>query len=191
MLGPGVYFADTFVKSLGYSQDYYGSGKSAYKIMLLCEVALGSKQGHYIDEYIEDYEKYDSIHGQGLHVPDPNNAIYDSNNVCIPIGPCIPYKSKKAVSPHLNYNEFTVRDISRVKIRYLMVLRESNTCYLCSTRGSLDALSEQDVSGFGFQEFNSYEREIVKAYLVHQKKNVQDIFNQELDHVLQSKSYSK
>ncbi|OAD03837.1 hypothetical protein MUCCIDRAFT_125379, partial [Mucor lusitanicus CBS 277.49] len=39
LLGDGIYFADTFSKSLNYSTESFGSHRSAYRLMLLCEVA--------------------------------------------------------------------------------------------------------------------------------------------------------
>jgi hypothetical protein len=110
--------------------------------------------------------------------------------VCVPIGPCIPYRpTGYNGSPQLSHSEFVVNNINRFKIRYLLVLRESSDCYLCSTTRPLTALSKHDVSKYDFREFNDYEKEIVKSYLIHTKTKVQDIYNNALDGVLESKEY--
>lgn len=82
MLGNGVYFADTFSKSLSYSSEYYGSRESTYRIMLLCEVALGPRQAVY-EQYRTQAQTsdLDSMKGQGSNIPDPDNAVHDATGV--------------------------------------------------------------------------------------------------------------
>lgn len=54
MFGKGVYFADVFDKSYGYTHDYTVEEDKNYALMLLCEVALGDmlelRQAEYITE---------------------------------------------------------------------------------------------------------------------------------------------
>jgi predicted transcriptional regulator len=83
MLGNGIYFADTFAKSLNYSSEYYGDRQSTYRIMLLCEVALGPRQAVYQSNLEMQTENLDSMKGEGSNIPDPDNAVYDANGVSI------------------------------------------------------------------------------------------------------------
>ena len=80
MLGTGVYFADNFMKSLGYCHDSYMSAGSPYKIMLLCEVALGRIQT-FSGPQKTDSALYDSVQALGQQVPDPFNTVFDKNGV--------------------------------------------------------------------------------------------------------------
>jgi hypothetical protein len=83
MLGNGVYFADTFAKSLNYSSEYYGDHQSTYRIMLLCEVALGSRQAVYQYGPEIQTENLDSMKGEGSNIPDPDNTVYDTKGVSV------------------------------------------------------------------------------------------------------------
>ncbi|KAI8979262.1 ankyrin repeat-containing domain protein [Mycotypha africana] len=192
MLGNGVYFADTFAKSLNYSTDYSGSksGYADYRILLLCEVALGSRQGLYINQCIENCEQYDSVLGQGKHVPDPRNAIYDQTGMCIPIGPCVPYlpddtgngKNKPRI-PYLYHNEYAVYTSDRVKIRYLLILKKSDICHLCGSSNdskSLSPLHSHELKDYKFEEFNAFEAVVLKAYLTHSNKTIKQVFDNDL-----------
>lgn len=211
MLGNGVYFADTFAKSLGYATDYYGNHQSSYKLLLLCEVALGSKTAIYQHNIYNppNTKELDSMKGKGSNIPDPDNAVHDANGVCVPMGPCIPFArannstntntfggySSFNSAPLLNYNEFAVYDENRVKIRYLMIVRDSKSCFLCSKtkseRASLKPLHEHDVKEYDYAAFNDFEGEVIKAYLTHENKSPQDIFDQGLNEFIDSGKYSK
>lgn len=81
-MGNGVYFADTFSKSLNYSSEDFGNHRSAYKLMLLCEVSLG-KEKLYGDHSTEDDQTINSMKGQGMNIPDPENTVYDDNGVSL------------------------------------------------------------------------------------------------------------
>jgi len=52
MFGKGIYFADTFDKSYGYCQNYSYNARDNTKLILLCEVALGSPLELYNADYI-------------------------------------------------------------------------------------------------------------------------------------------
>lgn len=80
LLGDGIYFADTFSKSLNYSTESFGSHRSAYRLMLLCEVALGSETV-YGEQSEEADQEYDSMKGKGQNIPDPENTVYDESGV--------------------------------------------------------------------------------------------------------------
>ncbi|RCH89506.1 hypothetical protein CU098_003095 [Rhizopus stolonifer] len=199
LLGNGIYFADTFKKSLGYSNDTYGQSSSPFRIMLLCEVALGSNQGKMKQTPSEEYEMHDSVKGEGANIPDPSNALYDSNGVCIPFGPCISNTNIQVTGNHgfnnvsLNYNEYAVYNEDRVKIRYLLILREKNNCHLCAKpepSKSLRPFFHHELSKYKYTDFNIYETEVVKAYLQHQGKTPQDIFSQDLNEFIEKKLYN-
>jgi hypothetical protein len=212
MLGNGVYFADTFAKSLNYATDYYGSHQSSYRLLMLCEVALGSNTKVFEHNYYNQSETNDlhSMKGEGSNIPDPDIAVYDANGVCIPMGPCISSTVPTTGTntgvfnalnngfnnrPLLNHNEYAVYDENRVKIRYLMIVRESSSCFLCSSpqrqHSALKPLHEHDVKKYKYEAFNNFEGEVIKAYLSHESKSPQDIFNQGLDDFIESKKYSK
>lgn len=199
MLGSGIYFADTFMKSLNYSTEDYASHKSSYRLLLLCEVALGPKSVFYndINQGIET-TSYDHVKGEGSNIPDPDNAVYDKNGLCVPVGPCISYtrtvteNNRLVEVPLLNYNEFAVHDENRVKIRYLLIFRESTNCFLCSkSDANLEALYEQDFEDYNYSAFNTFEKEVVKSYLTHQNQSPQDVFDYELNDFIKSELYSK
>lgn len=80
MLGDGIYFADTFSKSLNYSTESFGNQRSAYRLMLLCEVALG-KEKVYGENSDQVEDEYDSMKGKGENIPDPENTVYDESGV--------------------------------------------------------------------------------------------------------------
>lgn len=61
MFGKGIYFADAFKKSAGYSRGGHQSD-----LMLLCEVALGNQLNQYVPNCIEKLPPgYDSLHAIG------------------------------------------------------------------------------------------------------------------------------
>ncbi|KAG2201741.1 hypothetical protein INT47_002001, partial [Mucor saturninus] len=197
MLGNGIYFADTFSKSLNYANEDYGSHQSDYKILLLCEVALGSKTAVY-ENYLStnNTDKLHSMKGEGSNVPDPSNSLYNNDGVCIPMGPCIPFSRPSSISgqpPLLGYNEFAVYDVDRVKIRYLLIIRESTKCYLCSASNqhSLKSLYKHNVKAHNLSAFNTFEGEVIKAYLSYEKLSPQDIFEQGLGNLIETGDYKK
>lgn len=210
MLGNGVYFADTFEKSLNYATDYYDGHHSAYKLMLLCEVALGSKTANYepSNHYYNSSNLHQDLHsmkGEGSNIPDPNNAIYDANGVLIPMGPCVRYSRPAGDSNSnsgfgglnnaslLHQNEYAVYDENRVKIRYLLIIRDSSRCYLCSesNKTSLKPFHTHDIKKYDYSTFNNYEAEITKAYLTHKNETPQSVFNEGLEQFIEFGLYSK
>lgn len=200
MLGSGVYFGDTFAKSLNYSTENYGTHQSAYRLLFVCEVALGSKTAIYDQSnYKLSTDNLDSMKGEGSSTPDPDNAVYDSNGVCIPMGPCIPFTRTAGEdgqinsTPFLNHNEFAVYDQNRVKIRYLLIIRDSKSCFLCSKpeERNLKPLHEHNLKSYNYIRFNEFEREVIEAYMTYQNLSPQDIFDQDLNKFIESGNYSK
>ena len=203
MLGNGVYFADTFVKSLGYTNDYYGNQNSSYKMLLLCEVALGSKTSFY-DPFSHQTQASDlhSMKGEGSSTPDPGKDVYNSDGMCIPIGSCVPYTFPDSTNqssyrssgstPHFSNNEYAVYDENRIKIRYVVIVRDAATCYLCSkSQSSLKAAQKHNVTKYDYSVFNSFEAEATKAYLTYKNKSPQDVFDEGLKMYIDTEAYSK
>ncbi|CEP17999.1 hypothetical protein [Parasitella parasitica] len=199
LMGYGVYFADTFSKSLNYCTEDYGSHRSAYKLMFLCEVALGTERLSG-DRSVQPNQPYDSKKGQGLNIPDPENAVYDETGLCIPIGPCIPFVQSTSTEPgsftptaNLNFNEWAVFNEDRIKIRYLLIIKEARSCSLCFTpdiqRSLLKPYVAQEIKDYNYGDFNSYEAEIVKAYLTHTNKTPQDIYKEDVENFMNAKGY--
>ena len=69
MFGDGIYFADTFDKSINYCTDWNFFGFERHWFVLVCEVILGNIKE--IKEYNQDVKTsklpkgFDSIHGMG------------------------------------------------------------------------------------------------------------------------------
>lgn len=50
--------------------------------MLLCEVSLG-KEKLYGDDSAKGDQTFNSMKGQGMNIPDPENTVYDENGVSL------------------------------------------------------------------------------------------------------------
>ncbi|CAK74015.1 unnamed protein product (macronuclear) [Paramecium tetraurelia] len=117
MFGKGIYFADMFQKSYGYTEDwslhynqynglfqqsgYYRQTNvqkdeqeeiQRYRYMLLCEVAVGKSKNLYNAESISNLDKkYQSVKGCGRRGPDYKQSVILSNGCKVPVGQCIDY----------------------------------------------------------------------------------------------------
>jgi len=124
MFGKGVYFADMFTKSLGYCTDD-GTG---YKLLLLCEVALGEMYETEKAEYITELKApYKSVKGIGREGPKMSKKVVLSNGCICPIGKIVNYK-KDQQQPFmwyggLQHNEYIVYDVSQIRMRYLVQVK--------------------------------------------------------------------
>jgi len=128
MFGKGIYFADTFDKSYGYCQNYSYNARDNTKLILLCEVALGSPLELYNADYITKLDApYKSVKGCGRQGPDPAYNEVLANGAIVPLGKSIQYKYKnekgERIDPALSYNEYIVYDISQVRMRYLIQVK--------------------------------------------------------------------
>jgi Poly(ADP-ribose) polymerase catalytic domain len=82
MFGSGLYFADTFLKSSGYCNDYTSVDAQPYSLLMLCEVALGKTFDLWESKFIERSEEdYLSTKGMGKYGPDPTFHKYNKNGV--------------------------------------------------------------------------------------------------------------
>jgi len=89
MFGKGVYFADTFDKSAGYT-----SGHQT-RLMLMCEVALGEMMELYQSHFVENLPtRFNSVKGCGAKGPDfEKKTLITPNGFQVPVGKQINYES--------------------------------------------------------------------------------------------------
>jgi poly [ADP-ribose] polymerase len=117
MFGNGIYFANCSTKSAAYSS-YDNAG---YGILLLCEVNLDG-----MVQYINSYKNVpantgiNAIHGVGYYTPNPAKFV-KLNDCIVPSGELIP---SNIANTYLHYDEFIVYDQSRVKIKYILLVKQ-------------------------------------------------------------------
>ena len=114
----GVYWADIFSKSFGYTRSETTNNMACF---ILGEVALGKtldkvNADYYINKQSLTKQGCHSTKGMGRYIPSNQVTI---DNVIIPQGPI--KDTKKQMS--LLYNEYIVYDISQILIRYLVVTK--------------------------------------------------------------------
>jgi len=153
MFGRGLYFADQFEKSLAYCRPldtidwgnryhYYNPWTNAanrrsrdptevtankFKLLLLCEVALG-KTANLVQSKLEleaPEPGTNSTRGIGSHSPDPSLSLTFPDGLVVPCGPIIPTPpppgfDPKTFAPGLSHNEYIVYNEAQVKMRYLV-----------------------------------------------------------------------
>ncbi|KAL7555986.1 hypothetical protein ACA910_018384 [Epithemia clementina (nom. ined.)] len=88
--GKGVYFADQFSKSYGYSSNlHHDSDEQPRAFMFLAEVSLGSQHVALTAEYMESpREGTHSTFAPGQEEPDPTfDVVLDSTGSVVPLGP--------------------------------------------------------------------------------------------------------
>jgi len=113
----GVFFADMFTVSSGYCSDGHH-----YKLLLLCEVALGdiyeTKKTEWDVEEISD--PYKSVKAVGKQGPKLSKKVVLPNGCTVPIGPIVSYYKNNEEQPVLHNSEYIVYDVSQIRIRYLV-----------------------------------------------------------------------
>lgn len=146
MFGKGIYFADTFQKSLAYTDiSYTMNNQAPFRMMMLCEVALGKMYELFKSEFITTQGSvtqgtelppgYLSVKGCGRMGPDMKRSVYLTNGAKVPLGPYIEnYKIDELNSTPeeilknqeiqkklmLQHNEYIVYNESQVRMRYLV-----------------------------------------------------------------------
>mmetsp|Transcript_16327 Transcript_16327/g.13999 ORF Transcript_16327/g.13999 Transcript_16327/m.13999 type:complete len:166 (+) Transcript_16327:8339-8836(+) len=126
MFGKGIYLADTFQKSYNYCQDWAADSRHRnFKLVMLCETALGDMYEKYNAEFITKLEPpYKSTKGLGKRGPNFNQNVTLINGAVVPLGDHIHYeyfdKDGNREYPVLNFNEYIVYDLSQVRIRYII-----------------------------------------------------------------------
>lgn len=137
MFGEGVYFCDVFNKCFQYSNtsnyhQYSGVAKKlAKKYVFLCEVALGNSMKLTTAQNVTGLpnDQHQSVMGYGMTGPNPQGNVYMNNGCIIPLGKIEnnPPLGKDANQPRsLQYNEYVVYNITQVRIRYILELRDQS-----------------------------------------------------------------
>ncbi|KAJ3208464.1 hypothetical protein HDU67_006706, partial [Dinochytrium kinnereticum] len=214
MFGKGIYFADVFKKSLPYTYDYresYNSNRSsAYSCLLLCEVALGDMYEAVNAEYMEEPKEGKlSTKGLGREGPKEEAPLYiNSDGVAVRLGPSTDYPVDKDKPNHvnrmLNYNEYIVYNPNQVRIRYVVLVRDTSLCHLCLKSMPCKSLSEhadryevkkgEDPCGVlpsSLVKRNAYEAEVVATVMIRAGVNVKDTVEERIESYLAEKRYSK
>ncbi|KAJ3315079.1 hypothetical protein HDU76_002274 [Blyttiomyces sp. JEL0837] len=159
MFGKGVYFADVFCKSYGYTFDDSSSdsGHDAYSCLLLCEVALGTSYEAENAEYMEAPPAgTHSTKGLGMTGPQKENEMtLFEDGTKLSLGPISENTLRKntttgvEIRRTLNYNEYIVYNPSQIKIRYLVVTRDNSRCHLCGNTGSVTPCGKVGETQYG------------------------------------------
>lgn len=199
MFGDGIYFADTFAKSVNYSsRGAFEMKHPGYSLLLLCEVNLGLECAMtYHNTYEFETGDYQSVKGLGINGPNPDNIVYDKNGVSISVGPNIKYDYSSRDywnRPKLNHNEYIVYDEARVKLRYLVVVRDTEYCTLCQshTASTCKELTEHKLEDdFTYHTITEYEAWLLRFQLSHANKKVKDVFDDKLDEYIRTRQYGK
>ncbi|RUP47991.1 poly polymerase catalytic domain-containing protein [Jimgerdemannia flammicorona] len=205
MFGKGIYFGDMFCKSINYAQEWRSAaGTQAYSCLLLCEVALGDMYEREHSEYMDHAQPgFLSTKGLGMEGPEDNMSLHvRRDGVIIPQGPPTRYEYKKRldedgeeISRVLSFNEYIVYDRTQVKMRYLVLVRDKNYCFLCDK--SVGSNSVMPLKEFKFKSLpngvlagNEYEKLVVKTYLRHEGMTSQELFDGYLEaRVLKTEAY--
>ena len=127
MFGKGVYFADCFAKSSGYSSPMFSYDLNDSKfgntcLILLCEVVVGKSQ----ELFGANCEANKlpkgclSTKGIGQQEPDPKGSIYTPNGTEVPLGALKQNEFPVNTYSYLTYNEYIVYDISQIRLKYLI-----------------------------------------------------------------------
>ncbi|KAJ3141779.1 hypothetical protein HDU90_006124 [Geranomyces variabilis] len=141
MYGAGIYFGDTFQKSVGYAHNH-APGLNGYVCLLLCEVAVG-EQPYESEQAEPELEKApgSAIATKGLGKRGPTGAMVRcEDGVIVPRAPIVQYPLRKndkgeEIERFLNFNEYIVYDPSQVRIRYVVLARDTSLCFLCKASG--------------------------------------------------------
>jgi len=126
MFGKGVYFADMFEKSLGYTHDWSAGKQKDYSLLLLCEVALGEMKELTQAENITSLKApYKSVKGLGQRGPSPDHKVVMPNGCIAPIGEVVNYdhQNQGHFYHRLQHNEYIVYDVNQVRVRYLVQVK--------------------------------------------------------------------
>ncbi|CAO3595612.1 unnamed protein product [Absidia cylindrospora] len=200
LYGNGIYFADMFCKSVDFATNIYGSSNPAYGLLLLCEVALGEEcPSTPNNTYKYDNEKeekgYTSIKGLGKEGPNLSNALYDTDGVMIPMGPSVnlevPEEMESYAHRRTTYNEYVVRDEARVKIRYMVLVRHNDYCFLCQSRRNrrnLKSLEDHELKAVTWKDVNTFEQQIFDMYLSNIEKTPKEYFDEQLPSFLENQN---
>jgi hypothetical protein len=118
----------------------------------------------------------------------------------IPMGPAVKLDAPEEISPHYDprtaYNEYIVHDEARVKLRYMVLVRHNDYCFLCQNRTTRKHLipladhefkTEQQIFG----TYNAFEQQIYGMYLHDIGKTPKQFFDEKLPGFLKHQNSSK
>lgn len=92
------------------------------------------------------------------------------------------------------YNEYIVQDEARVKIRYMVLVRHNDYCFLCQTRTNrrkLKNLEDYEFKEVAWKNVNSFEQQVFDMYLHNTKKTPKQFFDEQLPNLLKNQNTSK
>ncbi|XP_031624761.1 poly [ADP-ribose] polymerase-like [Contarinia nasturtii] len=116
VFGKGIYFADSVTKSARYCHPINETG-----LVLLCEVAAGISDIRYYTNNSKWMDDCESVQAIGQWKPESIYVRHDG--LKIPNGKLVERPEKAGIV----FNEFVVFDESRVKVRYLVKLKFTDT----------------------------------------------------------------
>jgi hypothetical protein len=118
--GKGIYFADMFCKSRGYSQ---GRSTNSSKYMFVAEVSLGNVQDVKFDKSGKLEDLAPGFHSfktpLALYRPDPSSCVY-WNGRSVPLGASCPTSKEMEDWTISEFFEYVVFKSSQVCLRYLI-----------------------------------------------------------------------
>ncbi|KAJ3025255.1 UNVERIFIED_CONTAM: hypothetical protein HDU68_007325 [Siphonaria sp. JEL0065] len=202
MFGKGIYFADVFAKSWGYVHDHVSTGDTgAYGCMFICEVALGETFDSEVSDWTLETAKpgTSSTRGLGKNVPNPEQDItFLKNNAKLPLGKLSESplrknpETNKEIERTLNYNEYIVYNPAQVKIKYMLVLKNSTLCHLCCKSATLKPATEYYEKDSSLPRNLQFESEIVAVLLQQNGLSGKDLWTRDLkSKLLIGKLYEK
>ncbi|KAJ3172436.1 hypothetical protein HDU88_005760 [Geranomyces variabilis] len=209
MYGAGIYFGDQFQKSVGYAHNH-APGLNGYVCLLLCAVAVG-EQPYESEQAEPELVKApgSAIATKGLGKRGPTGAMVRcEDGVIVPCAPIVQYPLRKndkgeGIERCLNFNEYIVYDPSQVRIRYVVLARDTSLCFLCRASGwglqtmeyyrdSRFATSTTDhkipSTSFGG---NSFEQAICQSIMHKRKESVKELWQDHVDRVIENNKLFK
>ncbi|KAJ3183503.1 hypothetical protein HDU87_006824 [Geranomyces variabilis] len=203
MFGSGIYFADMFQKSVSYA-DNHAPGLKGYVCLILCEVAIGDKPYEREEAEPDLVEAPASaIATKGLGRRGPTGAMVRSEDgVIVPRAPIAQHTLRKndkgeEIERFLNFNEYIVYDPAQVRIRYVVLARNTALCFLCtSSGGGLRTVEDYRESRFApstdhqipSTSFggNSFERAICQSILHKRNESLRELWQEHVDRFLEN-----
>ncbi|ORX89903.1 PARP-domain-containing protein [Basidiobolus meristosporus CBS 931.73] len=198
MFGKGVYFADMFDKSVGYSINDSNATRG-YSCLLLCEVALGDMFEATEAKYMESApDGFLSTKGLGRYGPDFRKALHDNDGLIIPQGPVIERAAKldskkRKIEFSLNHNEYIVYNVDQIRLKYIVLVKDHNYCSLCNKEGSeIKHLSELKFGNDHLAGFNSFEQCVANSFLRYNGISMNNLFHERVkDLVIETNAYER
>jgi hypothetical protein len=149
MFGKGVYFSDSFLKSIDYCRDNNDrhTPEGTSKCLLLAEVALGTSLQVHTAQYMEHAQPgTHSTHSIGMNGPDPRGTVVLPDGLVWPLGRITPVAVPTGWKPTgppppasqayhcTRSNEFVVYNTDQVALRYLVQVGPPSARYLKSLK---------------------------------------------------------